>query len=97
MISNNLLIDDLNNYFNICFTKEINKAYNILYLIFNNGYSIIDILDYIYIYLKQNITINSEKKYLIIKILCDYTVNINNNYEDVLILYFLTVDIILTI
>lgn len=94
MINNNLLIDRLNNYFNICFTKRIYNAYNKLYLIFNDGYSTIDIIDYMYTYLKNDITIDSIKKYLIIQILSKYIININNNYEDVIILYFLTMDII---
>lgn len=96
MINNNLLIDYLNNYFNICFSKNIDNAYNILYSIFNDGYSIIDIIDYIYVYIKNDIVIDSIKKYLIIQILSKYTININN-YEDTLILYFLTLDIILVI
>ena len=94
MINNNLLNDRLNNYFDICFTKKLHNAYNKLYLIFNDGYSIIDIIDYMYTYLKNDITIDSTKKYLIIQILSKYIININNNYEDVIILYFLTLDIV---
>lgn len=103
MINNNLLDDILYNYFDICFTKNIQKAYNILYSVFNDGYSLIDIIDYIHIYLKNNINANknicidNNKKHQIIKILSKYTISINNSYEDAIILYFLTLDIILII
>lgn len=103
MINNNLLNDRLNIYFDICFiknidnSKNINNAYTILLSIFNDGYSIIDIIDYIYIYLKNNNTIDNSKKYLIIQILSKYTININYNYEDIAILYFLTLDILFII
>jgi len=97
MINNNLLINHLNDYYELCFNKKKDEAFNILILIFNDGYSIIDIIDYMYTYLKNNNTIDLEKKYLIIQILSTYTININNNFEDLLILYFLTVDIILIV
>jgi len=97
MINNNLLINHFNDYYELCFNKKKDEAFNILILIFNDGYSIIDIIDYMYTYLKNNNTIDLEKKYLIIQILSTYTININNNFEDLLILYFLTVDIILIV
>ena len=94
IINNNIINKYLKEYFDICFIKNLNKAYNILYTIFNDGYSITDILDYMYTYLKNDVNIDEKNKYLLIKLLTKYTININNNYEDILILYFLSFDII---
>ena len=67
------------NYTNIIlqFNKKysddnILDAINILYSIYDNGYSVIDILDNYFIYIK-NITYLSDKiKFIIIKLLCEY-------------------------
>ena len=97
MINNNLLINYLKDYYELCIFKKKDEAFNILTTVFNDGYSIIDIIDYMYTYLKNNNTINLEKKHLVIQILSKYTININNSFEDLLILYFLTIDIILIV
>lgn len=93
-INNNLLLEHLSNYYSECFKKNITHAVSILNNIYNDGYSLIDIIDYMYIYLKQENLLDIEIKYLIINILSKYIININNNNEDNMMLHFLTRDII---
>jgi len=71
--------DMFNNYTTIILNSkkkycdsDILQAVNIFYKIYDNGYSVIDILDNYFIYIK-NITYVSDKiKFIIIKLLCEY-------------------------
>ena len=71
--------DMFNNYTTIILNSkkkycdsDILEAVNIFYKIYDNGYSVIDILDNYFIYIK-NITYVSDKiKFIIIKLLCEY-------------------------
>ena len=51
---------------------RLNKAINILYNIYDTGYSIIDIMDNYFLFIKHTDTINDEQKYTIIKYICKY-------------------------
>lgn len=97
ILNNNLLLFIFNKYYLECIDKNIKNAYNILLNINNDGYSIIDILDYMYNYLKylnnDIYSIEDFTKYKIIKIISNYILNLSND-EDTLILFFLTNDII---
>ena len=73
--------------------KDINAA-KILLDIFNNGYSIIDILDNYFTYIKHATTLNEEIKYKISKIICKYITIFNDIHEDEIELLFITHDII---
>ena len=50
--------------------------------IYNDGYSVIDIFYFYYIFIKLTPNISENNKFIIIKILCKYIALINNNYED---------------
>ena len=43
-----------------------------MYGIYENGYSVIDILDNYFTYIKNNKTINDKTKFIITKLLCKY-------------------------
>ena len=93
-INNNTLIKDLLEYYNLCLKKDRDIAYKKLLEIYYDGYSIIDIIEYMYGNLKTNDNILTSKKYNIIKILSKYLLKINNINDDELIIYFMTNDII---
>lgn len=52
--------------------KSILDAINILYDIYNNGYSVIDILDNYFVYIKNANHIKDKIKFIMIKLLCKY-------------------------
>lgn len=62
--------------------NEINQAIQILYGIFDYGYSVIDILDYFIIFVKQTSVLSEEIKYEIIPLLCKYITIVHNIHED---------------
>lgn len=79
-------------YFEFLKKEDFYSAISILTNLIYNGYSVIDILDSIYIYLKQSIKIDlSEKnKYLIIQLICKYITIFYNIHEDDIELIFFT-------
>ena len=93
-IINNILVKELVEFFNLTLKLDRDNSYKKLLDIFKDGYSLIDIIEYMYINLKFNDRIHIEKKYVIIKVLSKYLIRVNNTYEDELIVYFLTNDII---
>lgn len=93
-INNNILVKDLLDFYNLCLKKDRNLAYKKILEIYEDGYSIVDIIEYMYINLKFNDEIDNENKYEFIKILSKYLLKINNTNEDELVIYFLTNDII---
>jgi DNA polymerase III delta prime subunit len=84
--------DEFNNYFKLIQQRDFYTAISILNNLIKNGYSVIDILDSIYLYLKQSVNSNlSEKsKYLIIKTISKYITIFYNIHEDDIELVFFT-------
>jgi DNA polymerase III delta prime subunit len=68
-------------------------AVNILLLLYGDGYSVMDILDSYYTYIKSA-TVSDEYKYKIIKNICKYTVIFNNIHEHHIELLFFVQDCI---
>jgi DNA polymerase III gamma/tau subunit len=62
--------------------KELNKAIQILYGIFDYGYSVIDIFDYFFTFVKTTNHLNEDLKYKIIPHLCKYITVFHNTHED---------------
>lgn len=93
-INNNILIKELQDYYNYCLNRDKENAHKKLIEIYEDGYSIIDIVEYMYINLKFNDFIANDIKYTILKILSKYLLSVNNTNEDELIIYFITNDII---
>jgi DNA polymerase III delta prime subunit len=62
--------------------KELNKAIQILYGIFDYGYSVIDIFDYFFTFVKTTTHLNEDLKYKIIPHLCKYITVFHNTHED---------------
>ena len=90
----NILISDMAKYITLCNEKQYLAAVNILDTMYNNGYSVIDILDELTTYIKLYSDLPDEYKYATIKILCKYINIFNNVHEDSIELLFLTNNII---
>ena len=61
----------------------------------NRGFSVMDILDSYFIYIKHNESIEENIKYEIIKIICKYITTFHNIHEDEIELSLFTNDIII--
>jgi len=74
--------------------KDIKKAIKILYTIFERGYSVMDILDNYFMYIKTTAILTEEEKYKIIPYICKYITVFNTIHEDEIELTLFTSNII---
>ena len=70
------------------------KAIECLYEIHDYGYSVIDILDYFFTFIKTTALLSEDEKYKIIPILCKYITIFHSIHEDIIELSLMTKDII---
>ena len=78
----NINYEDLINYTNNCKANNLKLAINQIYSIFKKGFSVMDILDNYYQYIKQTNIISEDEKYLVIQLLCKYITIFHNIHED---------------
>jgi len=62
--------------------KNLAEAIKIIYDIFDKGYSVMDILDSYFVFIKNTILLSEDEKYNIIPIICKYITIFNNIHED---------------
>jgi DNA polymerase III delta prime subunit len=62
--------------------SEIKAAVKILYNIYDKGYSVMDILDNYFIFIKNTEILSEDEKYIIIPIICKYIAIFYNIHED---------------
>ena len=68
--------------------KNITEAIKILYLLYNNGYSVSDILDNYFLYIKHESDMEEELKFKIISLICKFIIIVNELHEDEIELAF---------
>jgi DNA polymerase III delta subunit len=78
------------NYINYIYKNNLQDAVKILYDIYDKGYSVIDILDNLYLYIKITNLISEEYKYEVISIICKYIIIFHNIHEHEIELALLT-------
>lgn len=81
-ICTNINFNELENYTNLCINHNLSEAIKIIYNIYDSGYSVIDILDNYFLFIKNTKIINEVLKYEIIKLLCKYITIFHNIHED---------------
>jgi DNA polymerase III delta prime subunit len=69
-------------YTNFILSKQITDAIHIIYEIFDKGYSVMDILDNYFIFVKNTELLSEEQKYKIIPFICKYITIFHNIHED---------------
>jgi hypothetical protein len=69
---------------------NLDNAIKILYHTHDYGYSVIDILDYFFTFVKMTNVMNEEEKYRVIPFLCKYITIFHNLHEDVIELALFT-------
>lgn len=78
----NINYQDFINYTLECKNNCLDKACIIIYSIFERGFSVMDILDNYYQYVKTSSHLIEEEKYNIIELLCKYITIFHNIHED---------------
>ena len=93
-ICSNINYDNYDMYTKYIIQGDIVSAVGEIINIYGDGYSVIDIFYFYYNYVKTNININDDMKFIIVTQLCRYISLINNNYEDEIELVLFTNKII---
>jgi len=76
---------------------ELNAAIRIMYYIHDYGYSVIDILDYFFAFVKKTDLLTEDEKYKITPLLCKYITIFNNAHEDVIELSIFTGELMVNV
>ena len=91
----NISFKEFDNYTFCCKKeKDLIKAINIMNNIYRIGYSVMDILDNYFLYVKTTTLLDEEEKYKIIPYICKYITIFNNLHEDEIELALFTNNII---
>lgn len=69
-------------YTKFLLSKDLVSAVLLLYNIYDKGYSVMDILDNYFLYIKTTLLLNETQKYLIIPLICKYITIFHNIHED---------------
>lgn len=78
----NISYDLLEKYIKHIQKNELDKAIEILYNIYDYGYSVIDIIDYFISFIKQTKILDEDTKYEVIPFLCKYITIVHNIHEN---------------
>lgn len=81
-ICTNINFNELENYTKFCLEGDLINAIKIIYNIYDHGYSVMDILDNYFLFIKSTDIIEETKKYECIKIICKYITIFHNIHED---------------
>ena len=73
---------------------QINEAISLLFFLHDQGYSVIDILDYLFFFIKQTTMLEEEVKYRLIPYLCKYITVFYNVHEECIELALFTNNIV---
>jgi DNA polymerase-3 subunit gamma/tau len=69
-------------YISLLRGNDLKNAIRILYTVYDYGYSVIDILDLFYIFVKTTSVLNEDEKYRLIPHLCKYITYFHSLHED---------------
>lgn len=90
----NINFHDFTMYITLCKNKNLKEALKIIMNIYDSGFSVIDILDNLFVFIKQNNDLLEVHKYELIKLLCKYITIFHNIHEDEIELCLLTNNIV---
>jgi DNA polymerase III delta prime subunit len=77
-------------YINYLKEGEILRSIQLIYEISDTGYSVIDILDFFFTFVKQTELIDEETKYIVIPTICKYIIIFHTTHEDIIELALFT-------
>jgi DNA polymerase III gamma/tau subunit len=89
-LCSNISYVQFDNYIHRLKVGDLGGAIAILYEIYDHGYSVIDILDYFFAYVKMTKSLEEVEKYRVLPFLCKYITIFHKVHEDVIELAFFT-------
>lgn len=92
-IISNVSYHDFEKYIQYLKQHNLEKAIEIMYNIHDHGYSVIDILDIFYTFIKNTDLLNEDQQYNILPIICKYITYFHNLHEDIIEIVVFTNDI----
>jgi DNA polymerase III gamma/tau subunit len=81
-LCSNISFFSFEEYTKLILQKKIKEAIKLIYEIYDKGYSVMDILDNYFIFIKNSNLLTEEQKYLIIPCICKYISIFHNIHED---------------
>jgi hypothetical protein len=81
-VCTNISFTEFISFTQLCMKNERVKAIKIIYNIYDYGYSVMDILDNYFLFIKTTNVVDENNKYKIIKLLCKYITIFHNIHED---------------
>ena len=82
MLCSNISFITFEDYTNLIKNKKLNEAIQLIYEIYDKGYSVMDILDNYFLFVKNTDLLNETEKYNVIPIICKYITIFHNIHED---------------
>jgi len=92
-LCSNISLQQFETYIQSFQTQNVAKSIQILYGIHDYGYSVIDILNYFFVFVKVTDLLNETQKYELIKIICKYITIFNKIHENVIEVALFTNDV----
>ncbi|MDC1321453.1 AAA family ATPase [Flavobacteriaceae bacterium] len=81
-ICTNISFSIFDEYTNNCINNSIEQSIRLFYQLYDKGYSVMDIYDNYFLYIKTTKLVSETHKYEIIKLLCKYITIFHNIHED---------------
>ena len=81
-LCSNISFLNFEEYTRLVLNEKIREAIQLMYEIYDKGYSVMDILDNFFIFVKSTNTLSEEQKYKIIPCICKYISVFHNIHED---------------
>lgn len=81
-LCSNISFITFENYTNLIKNKKINESIKLIYEICDKGYSVMDILDNYFLFVKNTNLLDETEKYNVIPIICKYITIFHNIHED---------------
>lgn len=89
-LSTNISYTLFDEYTNLILKNKMAESVSILYKLHHEGYSVMDILDNYFTYIKITTLLDEDVKYKLTTIICKYIIHFHNIHEDELELAFFT-------
>jgi len=81
-LCSNISFYTLEDYTNLIKENKLDEALTLIYELHDRGYSVMDILDNYFLFVKQCVSLNEDEKYKIIPFICKYITIFHNIHED---------------
>ena len=82
LVCTNISFTTFEEYTKFIINGDLQSAIRLLYSIYDKGYSVMDILDNYFLFIKTTALLTEEQKYMVIPYICKYITVFNNTHED---------------